>query len=259
MGGRRPLRRAGRGRRPGPQTGSDAAQGQPPARRGPPQWWPRRANSGTALRSPGPNGLSMGSAPGCPASPHLERGGTGSSGRRNRPQRNRGRPEVGNGNALETARLFPALTFGAGNPREPLPGISSPGEGARPFRDLTTVQIARAPAGCRTAPVLRMRLVRGAELGGCFRCMTTLVLFRRKSEAVPFPVLCLERAGFGEHFLSEPTDISRLPASVAPSLRNMKPKEHPGNSLPHLLRGSFCARHCRAITDLVPDAMELTV
>lgn len=97
MGGRRPLRRAGRGRRPGPQTGSDAAQGQPPARRGPPQWWPRRANSGTALRSPGPNGLSMGSAPGCPASPHLERGGTGSSGRRNRPQRNRGRPEVKNG------------------------------------------------------------------------------------------------------------------------------------------------------------------
>lgn len=43
--------------------------------------------------------------------------------------------QVGNGNALETARLFPALVFGGGNPREPLPGISSPGEGARPFRD----------------------------------------------------------------------------------------------------------------------------
>ncbi|XP_034512686.1 uncharacterized protein LOC117801570 isoform X2 [Ailuropoda melanoleuca] len=55
-------------------------------------------------------------------------------------------------------------------------------------------------------------------------------------QAVPFLVLCLERAGFWEQFLSEPAGISRLPASPAPSLRNMKQKENPGNSLPCLSR-----------------------
>lgn len=135
MGGRRLLRRAGRSRRPGPQIGADAAQGvhkQPPARRGRPQCRPRSANSRAALRSPGPNGLSVGSAPGCPASPHLERGGTRNRGRKKRPQRNRGRPEVKNGdrNRLTNRKFrfetetpwrphgsFPCWSLVGGNPR----------------------------------------------------------------------------------------------------------------------------------------------
>ncbi|CAD7675449.1 unnamed protein product [Nyctereutes procyonoides] len=54
--------------------------------------------------------------------------------------------------------------------------------------------------------------------------------------AMPFLVLCLERADFGGQYLSEPAGVSRLLAFPAPSLRNMKQKENPGNSLPCLLR-----------------------
>lgn len=43
---------------------------------------------------PRPTSISADSTEGCPEFPHLERGGTGGSGRRNRPQRSGRRPEV---------------------------------------------------------------------------------------------------------------------------------------------------------------------
>ncbi|XP_038391385.1 uncharacterized protein LOC119876217 [Canis lupus familiaris] len=199
-GGRRPGEEL-QGPRPGPHTGADAARGarrQRPARPGPargPPWRPRRANCSAARRPPGPDRLPGGSAPGRPASPHLESRGARSSGRRNRPQRNRRRPEVRNG---DRNRLT-----------------------SRKFSDVNN---SRSRFGHD-----------GRKAKSQVSCLPNF-LDKTNAIAMPFLVLCLERADFWGQFLSEPAGVSRLLAFPAPSLRNMKQKENPGNSLPCLLR-----------------------
>ncbi|XP_072678934.1 uncharacterized protein [Canis lupus baileyi] len=196
----RSCRGHGLGRTPGQtRPGAPAGSVRPgPARPGPargPPWRPRRANCSAARRPPGPDRLPGGSAPGRPASPHLESRGARSSGRRNRPQRNRRRPEVRNG---DRNRLT-----------------------SRKFSDVNN---SRSRFGHD-----------GRKAKSQVSCLPSF-LDKTNAIAMPFLVLCLERADFWGQFLSEPAGVSRLLAFPAPSLRNMKQKENPGNSLPCLLR-----------------------
>lgn len=139
--------------RPGQEAWATGQGRRGPGRPGAAPSPPRPAGGGQVARAatprfPGPNGVSAGGVPGCPAYPHLQRGGNSGSGCWHREQRNRKQPEVkgGDRNRLENRKLgFETSVLEAGllhpcfslevviNSRSQ--GSPHRDEGARPFRD----------------------------------------------------------------------------------------------------------------------------